>query len=311
MPQSDITKFFSPKAKENRLNISNTSMSPKSPVSGKRKASEVEDEEESSSCKSGILSPDQKKRMLANKLVAKIKVNTRKFPFALHDNIGQSWFAALEPEFGKPYFKGLNDFLEKERSSSVKIFPPHDKVWSWTHHFPIEETKVVILGQDPYHGPNQAHGLCFSVQKPVRPPPSLVNMYKELSKDIEGFKIPQHGLLTGWAKQGVLMLNACLTVRQAQANSHKDKGWETLTSAVVKQISNQCSGVVFLLWGSYAQKKGDIVDKKKHHLLKSVHPSPLSAHRGFLGCQHFSLCNEILEKQGKSPIDWKRLDDED
>ena len=131
MPQSDITKFFSPKAKENRLNISNTSMSPKSPVSGKRKASEVEDEEESSSsssCKSGILSPDQKKRMLANKLVAKIKVNTRKFPFALHDNIGQSWFAALEPEFGKPYFKGLNDFLEKERSSSVKIFPPHDKV---------------------------------------------------------------------------------------------------------------------------------------------------------------------------------------
>ena len=130
MSQSDITKFFSPKAKENRLNISNTSMSPKSPVSGKRKASEVEDEEESSSssCKSGILSPDQKKRMLANKLVAKIKVNTRKFPFALHDNIGQSWFAALEPEFGKPYFKGLNDFLEKERSSSVKIFPPHDKV---------------------------------------------------------------------------------------------------------------------------------------------------------------------------------------
>ena len=131
MPQSDITKFFSPKAKENRLNISNTSMSPKSPVSGKRKASEVEDDEEessSSSCKSGILSPDQKKRMLANKVVAKIKVNTRKFPFALHDNIGQSWFAALEPEFGKPYFKGLNDFLEKERNSSVKIFPPHDKV---------------------------------------------------------------------------------------------------------------------------------------------------------------------------------------
>lgn len=257
---------------------------------------------------SSNLSPDQKERMATNKLLAQIKVTARKFPGGLHSNIGPSWFKALEEEFKKPYFQKLSDFVAKERNSNTKIFPPEDQVWSWTHHFPIEDTKVVILGQDPYHGPNQAHGLCFSVQRPVPPPPSLVNMYKELESDIEGFKRPKHGCLVGWSQQGVLLLNACLTVRQAQANSHKEQGWETITSAVVKYISDHCSGVVFLLWGSYAQKKASVVNGKKHHLLKSVHPSPLSAHRGFLGCKHFSKCNELLKAQGKDPIDWTKLD---
>jgi len=324
--QSDITKFFSPKAKDSKgpnpsksVGDLNTMVKP----SMKRKieidveaVEENETDREKEKDQKGqtacqTLSPDQKKRMLINKSLAVIKVSSRRLPFALHENIGLTWFNALKDEFDKPYFTKLNNFLETERNSSVKIFPPHDQVWSWTHHFPLEETKVVILGQDPYHGPGQAHGLCFSVQRPVKPPPSLLNMYKELANDIEGFEIPdpRHGCLLGWAKQGVLLLNACLTVRQAQANSHKDKGWETLTTAVVKAVNEQCSGVVFLLWGSYAQKKAELLDKKKHHLLKTVHPSPLSAHRGFLGSKHFSKCNEILVQQGKSPIDWTSLND--
>lgn len=240
--------------------------------------------------------------------VVQIVERCRQFEGALHTNIGPSWFQALESEFEQPYFATLSQFLVQERKSSVKIFPPPEQVWSWTRHFPIEQTKVVILGQDPYHGPSQAHGLCFSVAKGVRIPPSLVNMYKELEDSIEDFKRPSHGFLEGWAKQGVLMLNACLTVRQAQANSHKDKGWERLTDAVVKYISRHCDGVVFLLWGAYAQKKASVVDGKKHHLLKSVHPSPLSAHRGFLGCGHFAKCNKLLQSDGKVPIDWTKLD---
>ncbi|XP_042579370.1 uracil-DNA glycosylase-like [Cyprinus carpio] len=167
--------------------------------------------------------------------------------------------------------------------------------------------KVVILGQDPYHGPNQAHGLCFSVQRPVSPPPSLVNIFKELASDIEGFEHPGHGDLTGWAKQGVLLLNAVLTVRAHQANSHKDKGWETFTDAVIHWLSTNMQGLVFILWGSYAQKKGAAIDKKRHHVLQTVHPSPLSAHRGFFGCKHFSKTNELLKKSGKKPIDWRAL----
>jgi len=165
----------------------------------------------------------------------------------------------------------------------------------------------VIIGQDPYHGPGQAHGLCFSVPKGIRPPPSLVNIYKEMAQDIDGFEIPDHGNLIGWARQGVLLLNACLTVRAHSANSHKDQGWELLTSSVIKWISDNSRGVVFLLWGSYAQKRAEVVDKKKHRLLYAPHPSPLSAHRGFLGCQHFSKCNQLLRDQGKAAIDWKDL----
>merc|ERR1712156_396959 len=182
-----------------------------------------------------------------------IRLTSRKLPFALHEAIGPSWFDALKDEFDKPYFLKLNSFMETERKSSVKIFPPHDEVWSWTHHFPIEDTRVVILGQDPYHGPGQAHGLCFSVQKGTKIPPSLVNMYKELGDDQNiNFKHPGHGFLQGWADQGVLLLNACLTVREKNANSHKDRGWEKITDAAVKAVSDECPpGVVFLLWGSH------------------------------------------------------------
>lgn len=251
------------------------------------------------------LSPEQKDRMQKNKLKAEIKQTSRKFG-ALHENIGTSWFSALKTEFSKPYFEKLSHFLDGERKKST-IFPPAEQVYSWTHHCELREVKVVILGQDPYHGPRQAHGLCFSVQKGVPPPPSLLNMYKELESDIEGFQRPSHGHLIGWAKQGVLLLNACLTVCAHNANSHKDQGWEKFTDSVIKAVSDRNKGVVFLLWGSYAQKKAAVVDKKKHHLLNTTHPSPLSAHRGFLGCKHFSKCNEILKKEGKRPIDWTDL----
>ncbi|XP_034254795.1 uracil-DNA glycosylase-like isoform X4 [Thrips palmi] len=237
--------------------------------------------------------------------LAKIKSQVAKTP-ALHHSIGSSWFFALHSEFQKPYFSKLSEFVSRERQRGP-VFPPADQVWTWTTKVPIKEIKVVILGQDPYHNPGQAHGLCFSVPKGVTPPPSLLNMYKELSTDIPGFVAPKHGYLDGWAQQGVLLLNACLTVRANSPNSHKDQGWEQLTDAVIKYISENGRNVVFLLWGSYAQKKGSVVDKKKHHILKTVHPSPLSAHRGFLGCKHFSLCNDFLKKSGKKPIDWSYL----
>jgi len=246
--------------------------------------------------------------MLANQMQARIKLQSKRTP-ALHYSVGETWFRALENEFKKPYFEKLSEFLSAERSKST-IYPPEEQVWSWTHHTPIDQIKVVIIGQDPYHGPGQAHGLCFSVLKGIHPPPSLVNIYKELQADIDEFKPPGHGNLTGWTRQGVLLLNACLTVKAASANSHQGKGWEELTDAVIRWISDNSSGVVFLLWGSYAQKKASIVNKKKHHLLHAPHPSPLSAHRGFLGCKHFSKCNQLLEQQGKATIQWANLPSE-
>ncbi|KAK3094407.1 hypothetical protein FSP39_001334 [Pinctada imbricata] len=251
------------------------------------------------------LSPEQKKKIEENRCAALAKLNSKKTD-GLLINVGTSWYNALEPEFSKPYFTELSKFVASERSKKT-IYPPADQVFSWTNYGDIKEVKVVILGQDPYHGPKQAHGLCFSVQKGVTPPPSLENMYKELTTDIEGFKHPRHGTLIGWAKQGVLLLNACLTVRAHEANSHKDKGWEKLTDAVISWLNKNSIGIVFMLWGAYAQKKGAFIDKKRHHVLKSVHPSPLSAHRGFIGCKHFSQCNELLKKDGRKPIDWNRL----
>ena len=185
----------------------------------------------------------------------------------------------------------------------------HLRKWfnSWTHYFDIRETKVVILGQNPYHKPGLAHGLCFSVQKGVDTPRSLLNIYKELEADIPGFRIPDHGFLEGWAKQGVLLLNACLTVRQGEANSHQNKGWERLTDAVVRHISHHNSGVVFLLWGNAAQEKESWIDASKHHILTSSHPSPLSVYRGFSGCGHFSECNKLLQQDRKLPINWTNL----
>ncbi|XP_034026151.1 uracil-DNA glycosylase-like [Thalassophryne amazonica] len=248
------------------------------------------------------LTAEQLDRIAQNKGAALQKLSSVRTP----PGFGESWRNALSAEFGKPYFKELMSFVAKERKLHT-VYPPAENVFSWTQMCDIRDVKVVILGQDPYHGPNQAHGLCFSVQRPVPPPPSLENMYKELITDIDGFQHPGHGDLTGWAKQGVLLLNAVLTVRAHQANSHKDKGWEMFTDMVVHWLSSNLEGLVFMLWGAYAQKKGAAIDRKHHHVLQAVHPSPLSVHRGFFGCQHFSKANEFLKKSGKSPVDWKAL----
>lgn len=225
---------------------------------------------------------------------------------ALHENIGVSWFKALQPEFDKPYFKKLSDFVQQQRKAKT-VYPPADKVFTWTHYHTIRDTRVVIIGQDPYHGPNQAHGLSFSVQKGVAIPKSLQNIYKELATDILDFNRPTHGDLTGWAKQGVLMLNACLTVNAHEANSHQGKGWETLTDAVISWISKNCNHkVVFILWGRFAQRKSGLIDKR-HKILTSAHPSPLSADNGFFGCRHFSQTNEFLKSQKLPQIDWTAL----
>lgn len=248
------------------------------------------------------LSPEQKEAIEEKRMAALAKLASKASP----TNMGSSWKTALAAEFNKDYFKKLMQFVQCERKSHT-IYPKESDVYSWTKHCDISEVKVVIIGQDPYHQPRQAHGLCFSVPNGVAPPPSLVNIYKELTDDIEGFITPNHGNLTGWAKQGVLLLNACLTVRAGQANSHKDKGWEQFTDAVIRWINQNRRNVVFLLWGSYAQKKGACIDKKKHCVLKSVHPSPLSAFRGFFGCKHFSRTNEYLTKNRQVPIKWAEL----
>lgn len=226
--------------------------------------------------------------------------------YALHENIGVSWFKALQNEFDKPYFKKLSTFVKEQRQSKT-VYPPEDQVYTWTHHHTIRDTRVVVIGQDPYHGPNQAHGLSFSVQKGIAIPKSLQNMYKELQSDITNYKHPGHGNLTGWSKQGVLMLNACLTVNKGEANSHQGKGWETFTDAVISWISKNVNhSVVFLLWGRFAQKKSSLIDKR-HKILTAAHPSPLSADNGFFGCKHFSKTNDYLRSQKMTEIDWAAL----
>ncbi|XP_017269481.1 uracil DNA glycosylase a [Kryptolebias marmoratus] len=266
----------------------------------KRRSAAVEPEPHSPG--PSALSAEQLDRIARNKRAALGRLAAAQTP----PEFGESWREELSAEFAKPYFKQLMSFVSEERKRHT-VYPPAEHVFTWTQTCGIRDVKVVILGQDPYHGPNQAHGLCFSVKRPVPPPPSLENMYKELASDIEGFQHPGHGDLTGWAKQGVLLLNAVLTVRAHQANSHKDKGWEVFTDAVVQWLSNNQEGVVFMLWGSYAQKKGAAINRKRHHVLQAVHPSPLSAHRGFFGCRHFSKANELLQKSGKPPIDWNTL----
>lgn len=305
-----ITGFFKPVSgksvsKEAKADAENDpGVANKIESSIKRKFEEVEEKVKE---KDVCVDAQSKEDMHITKARSKILKLSKEIPL-LTPNIGQSWYDALEPQFEQDYFRKLSDHVTKERESHT-IFPSPEEVWSWTTKNDIKDTKVVILGQDPYHGPGQAHGLCFSVKPGVASPPSLVNIYKELVTDIPGFETPGHGYLGGWADQGVLLLNACLTVRKGEANSHKGRGWEKLTDAVVKWISINCSGVVFLLWGLPAQKKAAVVDGTKHYLLKSVHPSPLSAYRGFLGCRHFSQCNKLLEQQGKDPIDWTRLSD--
>ena len=216
--------------------------------------------------------------------------------------IEDSWQKALAPEFQKDYFKKLKAFLVDEKTKGI-VYPPGKLIFEAFNRTPIDKVKVVIIGQDPYHGPNQAHGLCFSVGDGVKIPPSLRNIYKELISDI-GIDVPTNGNLSSWADRGVLLLNATLTVRAHEAGSHQKKGWEQFTDQAIQKVSEHCENVVFLLWGAFAQKKSALIDHNKHHILKSVHPSPLSAHRGFLGCKHFSMTNEYLIAKGKKPIDW-------
>jgi len=215
-----------------------------------------------------------------------------------------SWAKVLQEEFQKPYMENLKAFIGQERSGPSEIYPPSKEVFNAFFYTPIEEVKVVIVGQDPYHGPNQAHGLCFSVPEGVAPPPSLQNIFKELQSDL-GIPIPKQGSLISWAKQGVLLLNATLTVSQASPMSHHKKGWEQFTNAVIQILADRSNPLVFILWGKSAQEKCKyIVFNSSHLILKAAHPSPLSAYNGFFGCRHFSKTNQFLIDQGKTPIDW-------
>lgn len=218
--------------------------------------------------------------------------------------LAPSWRQYLLPEFDQDYMKNLKAFLLEQKKAGKVIYPKGDEIFAAFDYVPFDNLKVVIIGQDPYHGPNQAHGLCFSVKPEVPVPPSLQNMYKELQDDL-GITPVNHGYLTHWAKQGVLLLNAVLTVEQARAGSHQKRGWEQFTDRVIDLINEQKEHVVFMLWGSYAQKKGERIDRSKHLVLKSVHPSPLSAHRGFFGNKHFSKANDYLTRFGKRPINWQ------
>ncbi len=216
--------------------------------------------------------------------------------------IAASWKARLADEFDKPYFQNLTQFVRNEYQSGV-IYPPGKDIFRAFDCCSFEDIKVVIIGQDPYHGPGQANGLCFSVANGITMPPSLKNIFKEIAQDL-GKPIPSTGDLGRWAEQGVLLLNATLTVRASQPGSHQNKGWEQFTDAVIKKISDEKQNVVFLLWGAYAQKKGEIIDRSKHLVLMSAHPSPFSADRGFFGCRHFSKANQYLKGKGLSEIDW-------
>ena len=216
--------------------------------------------------------------------------------------IEESWKELLKDEFEKEYFSKLVDFVKSEYNI-YKVYPPGKNIFSAFDHCHFDDLKVVILGQDPYHGVGQANGLCFSVSDGITKPPSLLNIFKEIKEDI-GTEIPQSGNLERWAKQGILLLNATLTVRANQAGSHQNKGWETFTDAVIKTISDKTEGLVFLLWGAYAQRKGAVIDHNTHHVLSSAHPSPFAAHKGFFGNKHFSKTNDFLSNSGKQTIQW-------
>lgn len=218
--------------------------------------------------------------------------------------IEASWEAELQSEFDQPYFSQLTDFVKKEYATR-RIFPPAPLIFNAFDQCPFDKVKVVIIGQDPYHGPGQAHGLCFSVAPGVDIPPSLVNIFKEIERDL-GITQPRDGELTHWARQGVLLLNATLTVEAHKAGSHQGKGWERFTDAVIRQLISKRNNLVFMLWGSYAQRKGAFIPEDNHLVLKAVHPSPLSAYRGFIGCGHFSAANAYLTQQGLQPIEWEK-----
>ena len=214
-----------------------------------------------------------------------------------------SWKARVGDYLLRPEMRALSAFLRERAAAGARIFPPARNIFAAFDATPFDRVKVMVLGQDPYHGPGQAHGLCFSVQPDVPVPPSLLNMYKEIERDL-GLPRPDHGYLMPWARQGVLLLNAVLTVEQGKAGAHQGRGWEEFTDHVVEVLDREREGLVFMLWGSYAQKKGRIVDARRHRVLRTTHPSPLSAHRGFLGSGHFSAANDYLKRRGEAPIDW-------
>jgi uracil-DNA glycosylase len=213
------------------------------------------------------------------------------------------WKARIGDYLERPEMRALADFLRAEKRAGKEIYPPGPEIFAAFDHTPFEAVRVVILGQDPYHGPGQAHGLCFSVRPGVPVPPSLDNIFKEITRDL-GIPRPDHGCLTPWADRGVLLLNAVLTVERGQAGSHQGKGWEGFTDAAIDALNREREGIVFLLWGSYAQRKGRLIDTQRHHVLTAVHPSPLSAYRGFIGCGHFSAANAWMQQEGMAPIDW-------
>lgn len=215
-----------------------------------------------------------------------------------------SWKARVGPVFEQPPMRALADFLRAEKRAGKTIYPPGPQIFAALDTTPFDTVKVVILGQDPYHGPGQAHGLCFSVLPGVPPPPSLLNIFKEIERDLSIAR-PDHGCLLPWARQGVLLLNSVLTVERGMAGSHQGKGWEGFTDACIDSLNREREGLVFLLWGSYAQAKGSLIDRRRHRVLKAPHPSPLSAHRGFIGCGHFSQANEYLRERRQTPIDWR------
>lgn len=216
----------------------------------------------------------------------------------------ESWKSRLGDAFAAPSMQALRAFLLAEKRAGKHIYPPSPRIFAALDATPFDAVKVVILGQDPYHGPGQAHGLCFSVMPGVDTPPSLLNIYAEIERDL-GVARPDHGCLLPWAARGVLLLNAVLTVEHARAGSHQGKGWEAFTDAVIARLNTEREGLVFLLWGSYAQKKGQIIDARRHKVLKAPHPSPLSAHRGFIGCGHFSAANDYLARRGQAVVDWR------
>jgi uracil-DNA glycosylase len=224
-------------------------------------------------------------------------------PITITPRISESWKIQLEQEFRAPYFVRLKEFLIQEKEAGKVIYPPGKSIFRAFENTPFEDVKVVILGQDPYHGQGQANGLCFSVSAGVSLPPSLKNIFRELQDDL-GIPIPQNGNLDKWAGQGVLLLNATLTVRAGEAGSHQNQGWEQFTDAIIRLLSEKKEGLVFMLWGRFAQAKEGLIDCNKHHLLKAAHPSPFSAHSGFLGCRHFSKANQLLISSGKKPVDW-------
>jgi len=217
--------------------------------------------------------------------------------------LDESWKQPLAGEFAQPYMQALKSFLVEEKANGKRIFPRGSEYFRALDLTPLDKVKVVILGQDPYHGEGQAHGLCFSVRSGVRVPPSLVNIFAELERDL-GVRRPGHGFLEHWARQGVLLLNSVLTVEMGRAASHQGRGWEKFTDAVIRLVNQQADPVVFMLWGAYAQRKAGFVDTSRHLVLKAAHPSPLSAHNGFNGCRHFSQANRFLEEHGRTPVDW-------